>query len=279
MNAKALYDRLIREITLPETKEEIQSIAFLLLEKMYSIDRTAILAGHSIEGIEESTICSLIQRINQHEPIQYIIEATDFFGRSFFVNNKVLIPRPETEQLVNLVVQEFIHSKDVSILDVGTGSGCIASTLAIELPTAKVFALDVSPEALTVAKKNAHGLETTVLFDQFDVLIDTLPYRKLSAIVSNPPYVRLAEKEKMHRNVLAYEPHLALFVADNDALVFYKAIAKHAKSILADNGKIFVEINEQLSAAVREVFKSEGFVSTQVIQDIFGKDRIVIASR
>lgn len=279
MNAKELFDRIVKEITLPESRDEIQSIAFLLMEKLYSIDRTDILAGREIEEILESEIRRLVQRINHQEPIQYILEETHFYGRDFFVNPSVLIPRPETEQLIQLVVKEFSGKKDVSLLDIGTGSGCIAITLAKELPTAQVFALDVSVQALAVAKRNADQLGATVLFDQLDALRDKLPHTKLSAIVSNPPYVMLSEKERMHVNVLAHEPHLALFVPDDDALIFYKAIAEQANEALHSKGKILVEINEQLGTGVSDVFKAAGFTNTEIIKDLFGKDRIVTATR
>ncbi len=279
MNAKALFDRIVKEITLPESRDEIQSIAFLLMEKLYSIDRTDMLAGREIGEIQESEIGRLLQRINSQEPIQYILEETHFYGRDFFVSPSVLIPRPETEQLIQLVIKEFSDKEDVSLLDVGTGSGCIAITLAKELPKAQVFALDISTDALAVAKRNANQLGATVLFDQLDALRDKLPHTKLSAIVSNPPYVRLSEKERMHVNVLAHEPHLALFVPDNDALIFYKAIAEQAKHVLKKEGKIFVEINEQLGVGVSQVFQATGFANTEIIKDLFGKDRIVTGTR
>lgn len=279
MNAKALFDRIVKEITLPESRDEIQGIAFLLMEKLYSIDRTDILAGREIDEIQEAEVGSLLQRINRQEPIQYIIEEAHFYGRNFFVNPSVLIPRPETEQLIQLVVQDFSGKENTFLLDIGTGSGCIAVTLAKELPKTQVFALDISTEALAVAKRNADQLEATVLFDELDALSVTLPHRNLSAIVSNPPYVMLSEKEKMHVNVLAHEPHLALFVPDEDALIFYKAIAEQAKHILHTKGKIFVEINEQLATGVSQVFKAAGFANTEIIKDIFGKDRIVTATR
>lgn len=279
MNAKALFDRIVKEITLPESRDEIQSIAFLLVEKLYSIDRTDVLAGREIGEVQESEINKLLQRINRQEPIQYIIDEAYFYGRPFFINSSVLIPRPETEQLIQLVIQEFSEKDNVSLLDIGTGSGCIAVTLAKELPKAQVFALDISTEALAVAKRNADQVGATVLFDQLDALRDTLPHTKLSALVSNPPYVMLSEKGKMHENVLAHEPHLALFVPDNDALIFYKAIADQAKHALHAEGKIFVEINEQLAMGVSQVFQKAGFIKTEIIKDIFGKDRIVTATR
>jgi release factor glutamine methyltransferase len=279
MNAKALFDRIVKEITLPESIDEVQSIAFLLLEKLYALDKTDVLAGREIEDNPEIEIKNLIDRINSQEPIQYIIKEAHFYGRNFFVNSSVLIPRPETEQLIELVKNDLKGNENISVLDIGTGSGCIAITLAKELPSAQVFALDVSSKALAVAKRNADQLEATVLFDQLDALSATLPHKNLTAIVSNPPYVMLSEKEKMHENVLAHEPHLALFVPDDDALIFYKVIAEQGRHALHAEGKIFVEINEQLAVGVSQVFQKAGFVKTEIIKDIFGKDRIVTANR
>lgn len=279
MNAKALFDTLVKEITLPFPIDEIKSIAFLAMEKVFGASRTDILANRPITAFDSDALATLLKRINQHEPIQYILEEAHFYGRPFFVNNHVLIPRPETEHLVSLVVEEYASKENSKLLDIGTGSGCISVTLAKELPLAEVVALDVSADALSVAKKNATRFGATVLFEQQDVLLGDLTYQNLNAIVSNPPYVTVSEKEQMHKNVLAYEPHLALFVPDTDPLVFYKAIAKHGTTCLAPTGKIFVEINEQLATGVCSVFQSYGFSNTKTIQDIFAKDRIVIASR
>jgi release factor glutamine methyltransferase len=279
MNAKALFDSIVKEITLPDTEEEIRSIVFILIEKLYGLSQTDVLAKKPIRTINEVEPKDIIFRVNKHEPVQYIIEEAYFYDRPFYVNNSVLIPRPETEQLVTIMINEFHSHEPLQILDIGTGSGCLAVTLAKEFPNAQVFALDVSNQALDIAKRNADKLEATVLFDRINVLEDTLPYKNLDAVVSNPPYVMHSEKDFIHENVLAYEPHLALFVPDNDALIFYKAIAKHAKSILKPKGKIIVEINEQLAEDVCVVFKTYDFVQTKIMKDIFGKNRIVIATR
>jgi release factor glutamine methyltransferase len=279
MNAKALFDTLVKEITLPEPLNEKQSIAFMAIEKVFGVTRTDVLANKPVATFDQEAFATLIKRINQHEPIQYILEETHFYGRPFFVNDRVLIPRPETEHLVSLVAEEYATKKNVKLLDIGTGSGCIAITLAKELPHVEVLAIDISTEALSVAKTNADRLDATVLFEQQDVLNADLRYKNVTAIVSNPPYVTVSEKDQMHPNVLAYEPYLALFVPDTDPLVFYKAIAGHATNWLAPGGKIFVEINEQLATGVCIVFQNHGFTNTRTIKDIFGKDRIVIASQ
>lgn len=279
MNAKALLERIVGEITLPESREEKQSIALFVMEKLYGLDLTRVLTTEYVHDVQESTLDAIVQRINRHEPLQYIFQEAHFFGMTFSVTPAVLIPRPETEQLIELVMAETGNKQGVTLLDVGTGSGCIAISLAKSLSNAQVYALDVSDAALAIARKNADALQATVLFDKYDALLDKLPYRNLSAIVSNPPYVMRSEMQKMDANVVAYEPHLALFVPDDDALIFYKGIANQAKTILAPDGKIFVEINEQLGLAVCEVFRSAGFSKTKIVKDIFKKDRIVTASQ
>jgi release factor glutamine methyltransferase len=279
MNAKALLEKIVGEITLPDSAEEKQSIALFIMEKLYGLDLTKVLTTEHVHDFQESTLAAIVQRVNSHEPLQYIFQEAYFFGMTFYVAPAVLIPRPETEQLIELVVAAIGNEQGAALLDVGTGSGCIAISLAKSLSHAQVYAMDISDAALSIARKNADTLQTTVLFDKYDALSDALPYRNLSAIVSNPPYVMRSEMQKMDVNVVAYEPHLALFVPDDDALIFYKAIADQAKTILAPDGKIFVEINEQLGQAVSDVFRQAGFTNTTIIKDIFTKDRIVIAHR
>ncbi len=279
MNAKALFDNIIREITIPESKDEIESIAFLIMEKLYGADRTKILAQQDIVELQSDKLNAIIKRVNTEEPIQYILEEAYFYGRTFYVDSSVLIPRTETELLIELVVAEFAHQKNVRILDVGTGSGCIAVTLAKEMPQAEVFAVDISEQALMTAKKNADQLQATVYFDQSDFLQEKISQKNLSAIVSNPPYIMHTEKNLMRNNVLIYEPHVAMFVPDNDPLIFYKEIARQGLQSLMPEGKIFVEINEQLGKMMCDMFEDFGYRNTSIIKDLFGKDRIVTASR
>lgn len=279
MNAKVLFDNIVKEITIPESTDEIQSIAFLIMEKLYTTDRTRILAQQEINDLQDKALESIIRRVNTEEPIQYILNEAYFYGRTFFVDASVLIPRTETELLIELVVAEYAHKKNVSLLDVGTGSGCIAITLAKELADAEVFAIDVSEDALNTARKNADSLGATVYFDQVNFLERSTQHRNLSAIVSNPPYIMHAEKNLMRNNVLKYEPHIAMFVPDTDPLIFYKEIARQGLSALAADGKIFVEINEQLGNRMSEMFESFGYTKTSIIKDLFGKERIVTASR
>ncbi len=279
MNAKVLFDNIVKEITIPESPDEIQSIAFLIMEKLYRTDRTRILAQQEISDPQKEVLDAIIKRVNTEEPVQYILNEAYFYGRTFFVDASVLIPRTETELLIELVVAEYGYKKNVSILDVGTGSGCIAVTLAKEMPGAEIFALDVSNEAIATARKNADQLEATVYFDQVNFLEQKTQHKNLTAIVSNPPYIMQAEKNLMRNNVLKYEPHVAMFVPDTDPLIFYTEIARQGLDALAPDGKIFVEINKQLGKMMCDMFESFGYMKTRIVKDLFGKERIVTERR
>jgi release factor glutamine methyltransferase len=228
---------------------------------------------------------ALSELLNQ-KPIQYIIGATEFYGLPFLVNENTLIPRPETEELVEWIVAESRNSAtgSLKILDIGTGSGCIAISLAKNLPNAEVFAVDVSEKALAVAKKNADTNKVKVNFIQADILkindLVELPTSNFQLpthfdiIVSNPPYVRHLEKAEIKPNVLEYEPHLALFVEDTDALLFYRKIAELANENLAEKGKLFFEINQYLGKETLQLLEKFGFNSTELKKDIYGNDRM-----
>ena len=235
----------------------------------------------------------IIHRLKAQEPVQYIIGETEFYGRKFKVTSDTLIPRPETEELVLLTINSYksrneqllIGNKKIfnsqsplSILDMGTGSGCIAISLACELPNAQVYAYDISENALKVAKENAVMNNVNVIFEQVDVLNpspSSLP--PFSIIVSNPPYVMTAEKLEMEQNVLDYEPHLALFVENSNPLIFYKAITEFASKNLINQGLCIVEINQAFGLETAELFWNHGFRYVEVIKDMFGKDRMVKA--
>jgi release factor glutamine methyltransferase len=279
-NSKLLFLDLINRIKIDESRDEIQRMAYIILESIFSISRTDVLSERiaKIGSQEEKRITEIIRRINTSEPIQYILEETFFYGRKFFVNPSVLIPRPETEELVRLILKHLQQSGDQykrTILDIGTGSGCIPITLALECPTASVMATDVSEAALDVAGKNASNLRASVHFFRNDILHDTLPLSNLDVVVSNPPYIAWEEKEKMHANVVEFEPHLALFVPDNDPLHFYKAIAEKATLALRSGGLLVVEINERFGQEIAELFSSHGFTEVDVIRDLSQKERVV----
>lgn len=262
-------------------EQEIESFFYLLLES-YQGKKRIDLALHpememdALQLIQWET--ALSELLNQ-KPIQYIIGATEFYGLPFLVNENTLIPRPETEELVEWIVAESRNSAtgSLKILDIGTGSGCIAISLAKNLPNAEVFALDVSEKALAVAKKNADTNKVKVNFIQADILkINDLVELSthFDIIVSNPPYVRHLEKAEIKPNVLEYEPHLALFVEDTDALLFYRKIAKLAKENLAEKGKLFFEINQYLGKETLQLLEKFGFNSTELKKDIYGNDRM-----
>lgn len=270
-NSKAVFQSIKSRLKLNES-DDIQAIALAIMEKYYGFTLTDILAEKKIEEVDFSHI---IERLHQHEPIQYILGETDFYGRRFKVSPSVLIPRPETEWLIHELMKEKFTSP--GILDIGTGSGCIAITLQLEIPDAKIYGLDISASALAIAKQNAETLKADIKFIQSDFLLD-FSIEPLDAIVSNPPYIKESEKASMKPNVLEHEPHQALFVPDDDPLRFYKAIASKSKALLKPDGKIFVEINEQLGNEVKLLFERSGLYSVHIIKDLDGKDRIVTAT-
>ncbi len=228
----------------------------------------------------------IIARLKKYEPLQYITGFTEFYGLRFKVSPDVLIPRPETEELVDLVIKEnrdpagFENPQGLlRILDIGTGSGCIAVSLAKNIAKASVFAIDISTKALDIAKINASDNSVKVSFVQKDILkgVSGVEKQKYDIIVSNPPYVTISEKEKMQKNVLDYEPEQALFVKDEKPLVFYEAVARFAKQNLSEQGKLYLEINERFGSEVKELLLSFGFLSVEILKDINGKYRIVKA--
>ena len=233
----------------------------------------------SITDEEEKKLHHYTERLLQHEPIQYVLNEAWFYGMKFFIDKNVLIPRPETEELVEWVIANCqLPIDNLKILDIGTGSGCIAIAIKTKLPHAEVWACDISDTALTVARKNADDLHALVDFVPIDIL-DRNQWRQLpvfDTIVSNPPYVLEKDKDPMKPNVINYEPHTALFVPDNDSLVFYDAIADFGKDHLHQEGKIFVEINESLGERAIEFFRSKGYV-TELKKDMQGKDRMLKA--
>lgn len=256
--------------------QEAESLTLWLLDYFLGIQRMDILHNKEVEvsrALEEAVI-----KLEEGVPIQYITGSAPFYGRDFYVNPAVLIPRNETEELVHLIVGDN-KNKALHILDVGTGSGCIPITLALELDRPVLTAVDVSEAALTVARNNAekHNKAADINFVRCDVLREELPVRDLDIIVSNPPYVRESEKASMHINVLDHEPHLALFVPEDDPLVFYRIIADKGISALKPGGKLYFEINEALGPNVIELLSSLGYQEITLMRDLNDKDRIVTA--
>lgn len=279
-NSKELFNDLVRQVTLNEDKGEIQSIVYLILEKELGLTKLNILAGEPTNLPDSSVFNKYLSRINNHEPIQYIIGEEIFYGRKFKVNPTVLIPRPETELLIDNIKSFARQSKNKTprILDIGTGSGCIAITLALEIPGSAVTAVDISEEALTCAKQNATILSASVKFLKLDILNEEIA-SQFDLIVSNPPYISTEEKSTMRKNVLDYEPHLALFAPGPDPLLFYKVIALKSRKALAGGGSLWFELNEHFGENVKVILEQQDYRKVQILKDLDNKDRIAVAHR
>ncbi|MDT0648118.1 peptide chain release factor N(5)-glutamine methyltransferase [Zunongwangia sp. F260] len=256
-------------------REEIDSF-FNLLSKEYLGMSRLEMALEPMREIAEAENChfeSATLKLKDHQPIQYILGTTEFFGLKFKVAEGVLIPRPETEELVQWILDGVFSEEKLKILDIGTGSGCIAVSLAKNLPNAEISAMDISEKALKIAKKNAESNAVNVNFIQQDVL-ELKNLQNFDIIVSNPPYVRELEKKEMQRNVLDYEPALALYVEDQNPLIFYEKIAKLAKKALRPKGKLYFEINQYLAEETEFLVKKFGFEAC-LKKDIFGNYRML----
>ena len=262
------------------TAEEVSALSRIVCCDLLGQAPTDYYLGKDIvlSSKKEQELEDILQRLSRFEPLQYIEGRTLFLGREFWVAPGVLIPRPETEELVELMLKEI--PADARILDVGTGSGCIAISLAKELPDALVTAWDVSPEALSVARANARKLQADVRFVECDVLACQVDEVGLyDVIVSNPPYVTEAEKADMEPNVLQWEPSLALFVPDDDPLRFYRRIAVLGRDMLADGGRLYFEINRAYGREMVEMLRTMGYVRVRVEKDLSQNDRFVIAEK
>ncbi len=262
------------------SNSEIKSFSYLILEFVCKKDKSILLRDKDNHLSEKECIQiqKIVDELKKYRPIQHILGETEFFGLNFFVNENVLIPRPETEELVDWVIQSKIKSPQ--ILDIGTGSGCIAISLGKNIPNASVYALDISKEALEIAKQNAIRNDTNIQFilhDIFNKLPQTIP-NKWDIIVSNPPYIVPSEKDKMFSNVLDYEPHLALFVPEKQPLLFYERIAEIGLNHLEKNGFLFLEINSLFGQATVKMLQNKTYQSVELLKDISGKDRMIKAS-
>jgi release factor glutamine methyltransferase len=234
--------------------------------------QTPILKEHELQ------IYNIIDQLDRYRPIQYIIGSTEFYGLRFVVNESVLIPRPETEELVEWIIEDYKGCMP-SIIDIGTGSGCIPIALAKNLPGSAVSAVDISQKALTVAIENASLNNAFVNFTKLDILNNKYPqFSRFDVIVSNPPYVTIQQKKQMEHNVLDYEPHLALFVPEDDPLIFYKAIASFANKFLIESGCMYFEINEEFSVETSSILSEFGF-KTELRKDIHERYRMLKAKK
>ncbi len=274
-----------KELDLIYGTNEVDSFFYLLIEHYFSLPKyiTALEPDHIISKEDESRMFTALTKLNERQPIQYIIGETEFFGLPFKVNSNVLIPRPETEELVEWILKDNI-SKNPTILDIGTGSGCIAIALAKQLPDSRVSAIDVSEEALSMAKKNSKLNQVSIKFITADILVRTSVKHGLNSlnfdvIVSNPPYVRMLEKKEMKLNVLDNEPHLALFVEDDNPFIFYEAIIEFAEEALKNEGVLYFEINEHFGLEICNLLETNQFKNIQLKKDIYGKERMIKAQK
>lgn len=277
-NSKLLLQDFMRQIRISEDASEIENIALISLEEIFGLTRSDLLLNKSI-GVRDGQMARMnqfIERINACEPIQHIIGYAYFLGNRFIVNRNVLIPRPETEELVMLALKETHDKQSPKILDIATGSGCIPISLSLEKTEAIVYGTDVSIEALGVARENNDQLKGKVNFLKHDVLLDEITLTNFDLITSNPPYIALSEKSKMQQQVVDFEPHLALFVSDDDPLIFYRSIAKKSLPILNTGGVLMLEINQRFGREVGELLAGTGFKDVKIIKDISGNDRIAV---
>jgi release factor glutamine methyltransferase len=259
-------------------REEIESLIFLIFEKLKGYSRTQFLLAKDDElsEVELDEIEKIVSRLKNHEPIQYILGETEFYGLQFYAVPGVLIPRPETEELVLWIVSEN-QLLAPTILDIGTGTGCIAISLRKNIPGSTVIACDISPVCIDTARRNAELNSVQISVFEYDILTGTpeVSFPELDVIVSNPPYIRETEKPLMEKNVLEFEPELALFVPDENPLLFYGQIADFALSHLKDRGQLYFEINEAFGNECREMLQQKGFSDIELKKDINGKDRMI----
>ncbi|WP_318640999.1 peptide chain release factor N(5)-glutamine methyltransferase [Flavobacterium ardleyense] len=262
--------------------QEVDSFFYLILNNFHQMSRVdlALKPDFEIDELEIQKWKNIINQLQLQKPIQYILGETEFYGLRFKVNSSVLIPRPETEELVDWILKNNSNkSKQLRILDIGTGSGCIPITLAKNLNNSEVSAVDISRDALKVAEVNAEINKVKVNFIEMDILKTTKLSETYDIIVSNPPYVRELEKQEMHKNVLEFEPHIALFVEDEDPLLFYLKITQLASKSLSEGGQLYFEINQYLGERMVQLLSDYKFRDIEIRKDIFGNDRMIFGRK
>jgi release factor glutamine methyltransferase len=274
---KNLYHQELGELY---PKEEIDSFFYRLIGHYLNLQKFTLVMQPNfvVSKAEEAPLFAALQRLKEEEPVQHITGAAYFRDLELKITKDTLIPRPETEELVSWVIADSDVAQPQRILDIGTGSGCIAISLAQELPNAKVTAVDISKEALLIAKENAINNKVNVTFKQFDVLSGNFTNElqgPWDVIVSNPPYVRELEKKEIQKNVKEYEPATALFVSDNDPLIFYREIALKAKTYLKPKGRLYFEINQYLAEETKALVAANSFEQVELKRDIFGNFRML----
>ncbi|GMN09129.1 peptide chain release factor N(5)-glutamine methyltransferase [Croceitalea sp. MTPC9] len=260
-------------------REEIDAFFYSMLEFYLGLERFVLVMqpNYTISKEDEQLFFEGLTKLKEQKPLQYILGETQFMDLTLKVNENVLIPRPETEELVQWVIDgQAERGQGLKMLDIGTGTGCIAIALAKSLPNSKVYALDFSEKALKVAEENAQLNNVEIELIHADILdFNSAQSLEFDTIVSNPPYVRELEKDEIHNNVKKYEPHQALFVPDDNALLFYKAIAKFSKKNLIEKGSLYMEINQYLGQETKSLFEEENFKEVSLKKDIFGNDRML----
>ncbi|MGO4770043.1 peptide chain release factor N(5)-glutamine methyltransferase [Flavobacterium sp. W22_SRS_FK3] len=280
MKIKQYRTQFIKELSSLYDAYEAESFFYLILENKHKLRQIDLALNHELTFSDADLVAwsAFLKQLKKEVPIQYLLGKTNFYGLDFEVNENVLIPRPETEELVEWIINENTKTekyKKLKILDIGTGSGCIAISLAKNLINAEVYGIDVSKKAIETAKKNAANNNVDVTFMFLDILETDVLTCNFDIIVSNPPYVRNLEKKEIKKNVLDYEPHLALFVDDNDALVFYKKIAVLAKSSLLEKGQLYFEINQYLGKEMTDLLEKMNFKNIELRKDIYNNDRMI----
>lgn len=278
---QVIYKQTVQSLCAVYDEKEAASIASLLFSDVLLIDKmTRLTNSNLVLGDDQMKLYhETMKRLLKMEPFQHITKTAYFYGEPYFVTNQTLIPRPETEELIDLIVRENSKSSNLNILDVGTGSGCIPIALALNLKPSIVTSIDISEEALLVAKKNAYDLKARVNFLRIDTLNEVWPFADLDIVVSNPPYIPQREKTDMGKNVVEYEPELALFVPNNDPLLFYRAISEKAVEHLKSGGKIYFEIHHAFGQEMVVLLKKVGFIEVRVLLDLQGKDRFVVGQK
>lgn len=277
MELKEIRHIFHKELDGSYAREEVDSFFYLMVEHYLELPRFILATEpHTIVGKQqEQPLFEGLAQLRQYRPIQYILGTAHFMDLWFKVDGRVLVPRPETEELVRWILADTPSGATPTILDVGTGSGCIAISLAKNISGAKVFALDVSAPALEVAQENALKNSVSVTFLEMDILHDKVLSERFDIIVSNPPYVRNLEKAKMERNVLEHEPERALFVADDDPLLFYREIVRFSERHLKNGGGLYFEINQYLGERTVQLLRDHGFVEIELRKDMYGNQRML----
>jgi len=281
MNLSTFYRNFIRDLQQIYSAHEAANITAMCFEKIAGITKSDVIKNPDL-NLSEINIKNLETSLSElllHKPVQYVLGEAWFYKLKFKVDEHVLIPRPETEELVNEINDFIKESCFKKIIDIGTGSGCIPIAIKKTFPETIVTAIDIDENAITVAKENASMIQTEINFFQINFLdpANWNLFEKFDVIISNPPYIPFSEKEMMDKNVINYEPHLALFVPNEKPLVFYEAIALFSKTHLAENGKIFMEVHENLAKEVSDLFSQHEF-KTEIKKDIFEKERMVMAT-